>query len=826
MDRRQVLQQVLINCGDHSNQQPQTEQPNNNDVASQQSNNNNTSQQQPPPQNQAPPKVEPTITSPTSMTNQSAAMPTVTTARENSKPLLTCSPDEETEDGRVRNQEAATKIRDAWIYKQIRARQDEFTQYKEARLFIGSWNVNAKGKDENLESWICKDWDTGAPPDIVAVGFQEIVDLNASNLVVDNKTQQRSQYWIDKIRTTINAKKFSNNDPMRSYTLLAYKHLVGLMICVFVKSVHYHRVKYLHTDSVGVGVLGMGGNKGGVSVRLQFYDSTLCFVCTHLAAHRENIAGRNADYENILTKVSFDVGEEAVREVIQSGSLRQWASGNSSVTIPDHDLVFWFGDLNYRIDESISLEQVMEWSNNGNFKDLRINDQLNLERAAGRVFQGFEEEELTFKPTYKYQPGTDHYDVRPDKKIRAPAWCDRVLWMAQDSEHIKPISYERSEINISDHMPVMGTYMTTIKDVIQSKRKEVYEEVMKLLDKYENQTLPMVGLSAIQLDFGEMRYEQTMTLPIKIHNTGKVVAQFRLVPKLDEVALCKSWINVNPTYGMLIPGEDEASINITITIDNDTAHALNTGREVLEDILILRLENGRDYYITIRAKYARSCFGMSVDELVMYAEPIRNIPLDPIQRAEYTDNHMNGGGNSATAAALCVPKELWRIVDAIYQKGLHEKDLFSTAGIAEEVAEIRESLDTGSAFGDFQVHSMTEVMMSFLANLSAPIVPTKVLPQFYIDGQSIQSASRRFLEDLPPIHYNVFVYVISFFREALMYKDSNGLSAGKLARICCNCLILGSQGVTDRGGEVSADFNQMKTNMQLIMIHFLETSSI
>lgn len=34
--------------------------------------------------------------------------------------------DEEMEDGRIRNREAATKIRDAWIYKQIRARQVRF----------------------------------------------------------------------------------------------------------------------------------------------------------------------------------------------------------------------------------------------------------------------------------------------------------------------------------------------------------------------------------------------------------------------------------------------------------------------------------------------------------------------------------------------------------------------------------------------------------------------------------------------------------------------------------------------------------------------------
>ena len=37
--------------------------------------------------------------------------------------VSTRAADEEMEDGRIRNREAATKIRDAWIYKQIRARQ-------------------------------------------------------------------------------------------------------------------------------------------------------------------------------------------------------------------------------------------------------------------------------------------------------------------------------------------------------------------------------------------------------------------------------------------------------------------------------------------------------------------------------------------------------------------------------------------------------------------------------------------------------------------------------------------------------------------------------
>lgn len=166
------------------------------------------------------------------------------------------------------------------------------------------------------------------------------------------------------------------------------KYLVGLLVCVFVKAPHKPRVKHVHTSSVGVGVMGVMGNKGGASIRLQFYDSTLCFVCTHLAAHRENVAGRNADFANVFSKTSFEIGDEAVKEVIKLGSLNQWAAGTNSVGVSDHDLVFWFGDLNYRVDESIPTERVLELSEKNMLEELIENDQLNIERANGRVFQG------------------------------------------------------------------------------------------------------------------------------------------------------------------------------------------------------------------------------------------------------------------------------------------------------------------------------------------------------------------------------------------------------------------------------------------------------
>lgn len=264
---------------------------------------------------------------------------------------------------------------------------------------------------------------------------------------------------------------------------------------------------------------------------------------------------------------------------------------------------------------------------------------------------------------------------------------------------------------------------------------------------------------------------------------------------------------------MLIPGEAPSALEFKVSIDNATAQQLNAGREVLDDILILRLEGGRDYYITVKASYARSCFGMSLEELVLYTKPIRSVPLDPIKKIENLDQE-----NRAGTTALCVPKELWRIVDAIIHKGLDTPGIFVEAGIADEVAQIRECLDTEARFGTYNVHSYAEALITFLAGLSTPVVLPALFPTVEIDSQSIQSFARRLLDELPPIHYNAFVYIISLFRRALAHRRTNHLTAAKAARLCCSCMAptldLSNSDVTKT------------TGIQLLMIHFLETSSI
>lgn len=83
------------------------------------------------------------------------------------------------------------------------------------------------------------------------------------------------------------------------------KHLVGLLLCVFVKKHLCESVKDVRTCSTGVGIMGVLGNKGGIGISMNIFDSSICFIATHLAAHTENVEGRNLDFKNIIERSVF-----------------------------------------------------------------------------------------------------------------------------------------------------------------------------------------------------------------------------------------------------------------------------------------------------------------------------------------------------------------------------------------------------------------------------------------------------------------------------------------------------------------------------------------
>ncbi|KAF9969027.1 hypothetical protein BGZ73_008817, partial [Actinomortierella ambigua] len=100
------------------------------------------------------------------------------------------------------------------------------------------------------------------------------------------------------------------------------------------------------------------------------------------------------------------------------------------------------------------------------------------------------------------------------------------------------------------------------------------------------------------------------------------VAQFRFKPKLDDKRYCKHWVWANPPLGLVMPGQ-KTSIHITVMVDNETAPMLNRGRDQLDDILILHMEYGKDYFISVSGNYVRTCFGNSLEWLARLDRPVR-----------------------------------------------------------------------------------------------------------------------------------------------------------------------------------------------------------
>lgn len=85
-------------------------------------------------------------------------------------------------------------------------------------------------------------------------------------------------------------------------------------------------------------------------------------------------------------------------------------------------------------------------------------DQLNIHRAEGKVFVGYEESAVDFKPSYKFDPFTEVYDT--GKKNRGAAWCDRVLYSKKNQEKIHPIVYKcHHGVYHTDHRAVMAEFL-------------------------------------------------------------------------------------------------------------------------------------------------------------------------------------------------------------------------------------------------------------------------------------------------------------------------------------------------------------------------------
>ncbi|KAG9146961.1 hypothetical protein Leryth_005217 [Lithospermum erythrorhizon] len=180
---------------------------------------------------------------------------------------------------------------------------------------------------------------------------------------------------------------------------------------------------------------------------MSLYQTRLCFVCSHLSSGQKEGAQerRNCDVLEILRRTHF------------SSAL----DNDQPLTIPCHDQIFWFGDLNYRI--NMVDEEVRKLVASKKWDELLNCDQLCEELRREHVFNGWKEGIINFASTYKYEFNSDRYaeeNAKEGEKKRSPAWCDHILFLGKG---IRQLSYDRAEMTLSDHRPVSSMFVVKVE---------------------------------------------------------------------------------------------------------------------------------------------------------------------------------------------------------------------------------------------------------------------------------------------------------------------------------------------------------------------------
>lgn len=369
------------------------------------------------------------------------------------------------------------------------------------------------------------------------------------------------------------------------------------------------------------------------------------------------------------------------------------------------------------------------------------------------------------------------------------------------------------DLRSSDHKPVICVMDFKIRTLIEDKRNNSYNQVLNLLKQNQNNNLkPIISIDNNILYVNNCTYREEINLNFKLKNISNTNAAWRFIKK-PEGLICKSYITINPLFGMLLPNE-EKNINIKIFVGATSSKELLESSRSLDDILNLRVENGGDdYFVEIKGQLSPTCFGANLNDLVISPLPIglynnninsNNIKLNEIIN-KYNLNTLDIEKINKRQSPLLIPKELWYLFDyLINNNGLQTYHLFLLPGDKEEMRIIRYCLDYGLQIPNDKCTniSIAATILELLDALVYPVIPTELFPSKhsindfdsiykkikssnpdYQDINEFNMWSKKFMNTLPNLNFNVLIYVISFLRDLLIPTNvsKNFLQASMLS---------------------------------------------
>eukprot|EP00045_Choanoeca_perplexa_P015142 m.184180 g.184180 ORF g.184180 m.184180 type:complete len:504 (+) comp16902_c0_seq1:154-1665(+) len=343
-------------------------------------------------------------------------------------------------------------------------------------VWTGTWNLGNSTPPEEL------DWIPKGKYDIYALGVQESVYMedDAKNPMANEAHfSALVDAAIGEGYKEVCCQTLSPRTDKTFQTQTAFKDAVnkgdakssGIRLMVWVRN------RIADTYEVDTGVLfqtcgrldGLSGNKGGIACTLNIGGARLAFITAHLNAHMHELERRNQDYEK-LNRELHDTNDTY-------GTQRKARAANAQdltyhvEVMNRNDAVFWFGDLNYRVQPLADIEAIEEMKKlvyadikSHNWAGLLAHDQLKAQQKAQTAFHGFEEASIDFAPTFKLNTKSQSLLPKDRYKKRVPSYCDRVLWRAPSANvKVKCDRYQsHPTVYTSDHHPVSATFKLSV----------------------------------------------------------------------------------------------------------------------------------------------------------------------------------------------------------------------------------------------------------------------------------------------------------------------------------------------------------------------------
>ncbi|KAL8786954.1 MAG: hypothetical protein Q9213_002497 [Squamulea squamosa] len=238
----------------------------------------------------------------------------------------------------------------------------------------------------------------------------------------------------------------------------------------------------------------------------------------------------------------------------------------------------------------------------------------------------------------------------------------------------------------SDHKPLDAIFTLHYEAVDSDLKAKVHQEVARELDKAENESRPAVTvvidhhheseggakLSPFHegVEFGDVRFDSPKTRTITVANTGRVPATVGFTDRIvsgDQIGGdAPPWLRIrfdrpsdkhppaseSHDVHTLEPG-DAANVDLTVHVNDSglVGRLNNEGHTTLEDVLVLRIHNGRDHFLPVHATWLPSSFGRSIGNLPKVSE-------GGIRKSQ--DGHEGKQGVKWSA-----PREIFRLTESI-----------------------------------------------------------------------------------------------------------------------------------------------------------------